>query len=108
MYTNKVQLHPEEAIQHLDVVADRIKGGDEHFDEQRKHAIALSKEAINHCMIGTDVDVISCDEHAHYKCPSCGKILYTKWKTRPVAFVGEQTPFCKKCGKKLLWSSAMS
>lgn len=103
MDTNKVTLHPEEALQHLDVISSRIKGGDERFDEQRKQAVALSKEAITHCMIGTDVDTISCDEHAHYKCPNCGMILFTEWKTRPAGFIGAKTSFCKECGKKLNW-----
>lgn len=102
-----MMIEPKEALQHLDVVSSRIKGGDEHFDEQRKASIELSKSAINHCMIEADVEVISCDEHAHYKCPSCGKILYTHWKTRPAGFIGERSPFCKKCGKKLNWDNAI-
>lgn len=105
-HVNTTRIQPERALQHLDVVSSRISGGDEYFDEQRKQAIDLSKEAINHCMIAADVEVIKCDEHAHYKCPHCGKIHLTKWTTRPFASLGEQVLFCNKCGKKLKWENA--
>lgn len=100
-------MEPKEALQHLDVVSSRIKGGDEHFDEQRKASIELSKSAINHCMVASDVKLDDCEEKTHFKCPNCNTILYTLWKRVPVTSIGDKTPFCKRCGKKLNWDNVM-
>lgn len=102
-----MMLEPKEALQHLDVISSRIRGGDEHFDEQRKEAVELGKSAINHCMVATDVKLDDCEEKTHFKCPCCDKILLTRWKRTPVTSIGEQAPFCKKCGKKLRWENAI-
>ena len=42
-----------------------------------------------------------CEEHMHYKCPSCGVILMTKY--RRAVGTGAITPYCSKCGQRLEW-----
>lgn len=98
---------PEGALIHLDVIYSRIRGGDERFDAERKESIQLSKHAINHCMIATDVKLDDCDEKTHFKCPNCNTILHTTWKDTPVTSTGEKSAFCKRCGKKLNWDNVM-
>lgn len=39
-----------------------------------------------------------CEEHTHYKCPTCGNILMTVYKG---ARVGRITEFCEKCGQRI-------
>ena len=45
------------------------------------------------------VDISSrCEEHTHYKCPTCGNILMTEYKGYRI---GRITEFCDKCGQRL-------
>lgn len=45
------------------------------------------------------VDISSrCEEHTHYKCPTCGNILMTEYKGHRI---GRITEFCDKCGQRL-------
>lgn len=39
-----------------------------------------------------------CEEHTHYKCPTCGNILMTEYKGYRI---GRITEFCDKCGQRL-------
>lgn len=85
----------QEAIYWLIAIEDKyIHGGDEGFDEQRKTALNLARDALYKRVPMKPVG----DLHSvpHYRCKSCGSavVVYEN---------GGRYPHCQWCGQKLDW-----
>lgn len=106
-----------QALEHMTTLRVHPTYGWQEMSEVRDIAISAIKEIQQYREIGTLEEcreavekqtqkgcvIDSCPDHTHYKCPSCGQIKLSIYKTgnRFVRLKGI-TKYCENCGQALL------
>ena len=95
----------KEAIDYLVSIEDKyVHGGDEYYDEQRKTALSMARDALEK-QIPMNVVCDGNDESDWVHCTRCNEILGINESVYDAFCDNNYEPiYCHKCGQSLTWN----